>query len=213
MSRNNQMMSLTSTTLEQNNESNALITTEIGMKIRATKIQGCYELLPNVFKDDRGSFVKTFHQSVFSNHQLETNFTEEFYSVSTRNVLRGLHFQIPPADPTKIVYCVLGQVLDAIVDLRVDSPTYGQFELFDLSAEKANLIYMAPGLAHGFYVLSETAIVIYKSSHVYSKEHDMGIHWDSVGIPWGTQSPIISKRDQEFPAFANFQSPFTLVES
>lgn len=185
-----------------------LISTEIGMKIRATRIQGCYELLPKVFKDDRGAFVKTFHQEVFQKYQLETNFTEEFYSVSQQHVLRGLHFQIPPADPTKIVYCIAGQVLDAIMDIRVGSPTYGQFELFDLSAEKANLIYMAPGLAHGFYVLSETAIVVYKSSHVYSKEHDMGIHWNSVGIAWGTQNPILSQRDNEFPTFSEFQSPF-----
>ena len=120
------------------------------MQISETNIHGCYEITPSVFKDERGSFVKTFHQDIFSSHKLETKFAEEYYSVSDRNVLRGLHFQLPPQEHTKIAYCVQGQVIDAVVDLRVGSSTYGKFETFDLSAQKANLIYIPPGLAHGF---------------------------------------------------------------
>jgi dTDP-4-dehydrorhamnose 3,5-epimerase len=194
--------------LSQRNLPNSVITTENGMTIRSTKIVGCYELTPPVFQDQRGCFVKTFHADIFRQSHLETRFTEEYYSVSKRHVLRGLHFQTPPADPIKIVYCVTGQILDVIVDLRVGSSTYGQFELFDLSAEKANMIYMVPGLAHGFYVLSENATVVYKASKVYSRDHDIGIHWDSVGIPWQCTDPIVSQRDADLPTFADFRSPF-----
>jgi dTDP-4-dehydrorhamnose 3,5-epimerase len=178
------------------------------MKAIETKIPGCYEFQLNVFKDERGSFVKTFHQDIFSSYQLETNFAEEYYSVSHRNVLRGLHFQLPPQEHTKIAYCVQGQVLDVVVDLRVGSPTYGKFETFDLSAEKANLIYIPPGLAHGFYVISEMAIMMYKVSTVYSSEHDRGILWNSAGIPWPSTNPIVSKRDSSFATLSDFNSPF-----
>lgn len=179
------------------------------MQLNDTKIPGCYEISPRVFQDERGSFVKTFHTDFFSKHGLETNFAEEYYSVSHQNVIRGLHFQLPPEDHAKLVYCVLGEVIDAVVDLRVGSPTHGQFETFELSAEKANIIYVPPGLAHGFCVTSETAIMMYKVSTVYSPECDAGILWSSVGIPWESENPIISKRDRDFVPFSDFESPFT----
>ncbi len=183
------------------------------MEIRATKISGCYELSPIVFhKDYRGSFVKTFHKDVFSKHGLETNFVEEYYSVSVQNVLRGLHFQTPPADPNKLVYCPLGRIMDVIVDVRVGSPSYGQFEVFDLSAENGKMVYLEPGLAHGFYVLSETAMVMYKISQLYAPENDTGIRWDSVGIPWPSNNPILSQRDKEFLPLAEFKNPFVYTE-
>ena len=122
------------------------------LQLNPSKIPGCYEIQPAVFKDERGHFVKVFHEDTFKRHHLETDFTEEYYSVSLKNVLRGLHFQLPPKDHTKMVYCVEGEVIDVVVDLRIGSPTYGEFELFQLSAEKANIIYIPPGLAHGFWV-------------------------------------------------------------
>ena len=182
------------------------------LTINSTKIPDCYELQPAIFKDERGSFVKTFHEDVFKSHQLETHFPEEYYSVSVKNVLRGLHFQLPPQEHTKLVYCVQGQVLDVVVDLRLGSPTYGQFETFAVSAEKANLIYIPPGLAHGFYVTSEQAIMMYKVSTVYSPNEDSGILWNSVSIPWGNDNPISSKRDQSFVSLSEFKSPFIYQE-
>lgn len=178
------------------------------MEICKTKLPGCFELQPKVFKDYRGTFVKTFHEEVFSKHQLNTNFAEEYYSFSYQNVFRGLHFQIPPKEHTKMVYCVQGEVIDAVVDLRVGSPTYGEGETFSLSAEKGNIIYIPPGFAHGFFVTSETAIMMYKVSSVYSPEQDTGIHWNSVGILWPSPNPIVSKRDNEFVALSDFNSPF-----
>lgn len=176
--------------------------------INKTKISGCFEILPKVLKDERGIFIKTFHQDVFKENGLETDFLEEYYSFSYKRVLRGLHFQMPPMDHVKLVYCVSGKVLDVVVDLRVGSPSYGDFEIFKLSDEKANMIYIPKGLAHGFYVLSENTIMIYKVTTIFSPEHDTGILWNSVGVPWPDEKPIISKRDSEFKAFKDFKNPF-----
>lgn len=178
------------------------------MNIQKTSVPGCYRIDPAVFKDRRGVFIKTMSKDVFKKLRLETSFAEEYHSASYNNVLRGLHFQTPPKEYIKIIYCVHGQVADAVVDLRVGSPTYGKFEMFDLNAENGSAIYIPPGLAHGFYVLSETAILIYKVSSLYSPEHDSGILWNSAGIPWPGKSPVLSERDSNFPAFSNFKSPF-----
>lgn len=183
------------------------------MRISRTEIAGCYELFPNVFKDERGVFVKTFHREVFKENGLDVDFAEEYYSISKKNVLRGLHFQFPPMEHTKMVYCTEGTVMDAVVDLRVGSPTYLRHLTFELSAEKANIIYIPPGLAHGFYVLSEYATVHYKVTSVYSPQHDSGILWSSAGIPWPGSSPLISKRDSEFLSLSEFTSPFRFKEN
>jgi dTDP-4-dehydrorhamnose 3,5-epimerase len=180
--------------------------------LKKTLIPGCYELQPNVFRDERGLFVKTFHEDVFKENGLETHFAEEYYSFSHKRVLRGLHFQLPPMEHVKLVYCVYGRVLDTVVDLRVGSPAYGDFETFELSDEQANMVYIPKGLAHGFYVLSESAIVMYKVTTVYSPEHDTGILWNSADIPWPDEGPIVSKRDSEFIACKNFNSPFVYKE-
>jgi len=178
------------------------------MNIRTTTISGLFELLPKMLRDERGHFVKTFHQDIFTEHGFTTRFAEEYYSFSHKNVLRGLHFQKPPLDHVKMVYCVSGAVIDAVLDLRTGSNTFGSYELFDLSAEKANVLYIPSGLAHGFYVTSDHAIMMYKVTTVYAPEHDAGIHWNSAGIPWPSSTPIVSKRDAEFVQFTDFTSPF-----
>jgi len=178
------------------------------MKVIETKLPGCYELEPNVFKDERGLFVKTFHEEIFKERGLATEFAEEYYSFSHKGVLRGLHFQTPPMDHAKMVYCVSGKVKDVVLDLRVGSPTYGKYELFDLNSDKCNIIYIPTGMAHGFYVDSESALLMYKVTTIYSPENDSGILWSSAGIPWGDDTPIISNRDAGFPSLADFKSPF-----
>lgn len=178
------------------------------MRVEQTAIPGCYQLFPLVNTDNRGRFVKTFHKDVFAKHGLVTEFAEEYYSISHRGVLRGMHFQTPPHDHFKLVYCLKGRVLDAIIDLRVGSPTYQQFESFELSAEQGNMLYIAPGIAHGFYTLTDEAIMQYKVTTVYTPQHDEGIRWDSAGIAWPDAAPILSARDCGFPALAEFQSPF-----
>lgn len=173
-----------------------------------TPIAGCYEIQPKVLSDERGCFVKTFHRTEFARHDLQTDFDEEYYSVSHAGVIRGLHFQLPPMDHVKVVYCVSGSVFDAVVDLRIGSPTYGQSFSTQLSAAKGNGLYIPQGFAHGFAVTSETAILMYKVSTVYSPEHDSGILWNSANISWPISDPILSTRDQSFTPLCDFDSPF-----
>lgn len=180
------------------------------MRFEKSIIAGCFNIIPDVRRDDRGSFVKTFHKGIFIDQGLEHTFAEEYYSVSRQGVLRGLHFQRPPHHHTKLVYCISGHVMDAVVDLRRDSPTYGQHAVFELSADTANILYIPPGLAHGFYTLSDKATLVYKVTTVYAPEHDTGIRWDSAGVPWPDGKPLLSPRDQTFPILDEFDSPFTL---
>ncbi|MGD9058438.1 MAG: dTDP-4-dehydrorhamnose 3,5-epimerase [Desulfobacterales bacterium] len=178
------------------------------MQISKTKIPGCFKMSLHKMEDNRGVFVKTFHEDYFREFELETNFVEEYYSYSVEGVIRGLHFQIPPTAHTKLVYCAYGEVFDAVVDLRIGSPTYKCFEVVELSSKKGNLLYIPPGLAHGFVVLSKEAVVVYNATSVYSAEHDKGILWNSAGIPWPNKKPIISERDKMFKSLNEFDSPF-----
>ena len=174
--------------------------------LKPSKINGCFEIQPRVIEDSRGRFVKIFHSQEFAARGLETKFVEEYFSVSRKNVIRGLHFQLPPMSHVKLVYCQQGEALDVVVDLRVGSPTYGQLELFDLSASKANGIYIPAGLAHGFCAVSESTVMVYKVSSVYSPKFDTGVRWDSMNIPWPTTEAVLSDRDKNFPKFCDFVS-------
>ncbi|WP_204106169.1 MULTISPECIES: dTDP-4-dehydrorhamnose 3,5-epimerase [Spirulina sp. CCY15215] len=182
--------------------------TSSGILLRETSIKGCYELQPNLKKDERGSFVKTFHKDDFEALNLEVDFAEEYYSVSHQKVLRGLHFQIPPHDHVKMVYCLLGEIQDVVVDLRMDSPSYGKYEILTLSSEIANMVYLPKGTAHGFLTLSESAIVMYKVTKTYAPDFDRGVLWNSLNIPWQEKNPVLSERDRSFQPLEKFQSPF-----
>lgn len=173
-----------------------------------TPIPGCFELQPRILADSRGQLVKIFHTDTFAALGLHTEFAEEYYSVSGQKVLRGLHFQTPPHDHIKVVGCLEGAILDVVVDLRKESPTFHQHFMIELSAEKGNLLYVSQGLAHGFYVLSEKAIFINRASTVYAAESDRGIRWDSAGINWPDPDPIVSEKDRNMPALAEYDSPF-----
>jgi dTDP-4-dehydrorhamnose 3,5-epimerase len=178
------------------------------MEIRPATIPGCYEIITPIFSDERGSLVKTFNSEAFAEYGFGTEWHEEYYSISKQRVLRGLHFQLPPHDHKKLVYCTAGTVLDVVVDLRIGSPAYGEHALFTLSGEKANMIYIPRGMAHGFYVLSDVATMLYKVSSVYAPEYDSGIHWASVGMKWPDASPVLSIRDSHFSDLKEFESPF-----
>ena len=171
-------------------------------------VPGCFGLAPRKMEDDRGCFVKTFHREAFEELGLNTDWREEYYSVSRKGVLRGLHFQLPPHDHEKLVYCTSGEVLDVVVDLRAGSPMYGRHTLFQLNAAKANMIYIPRGCAHGFYTVSDMAAMMYKVSSVYAPESDTGVLWDSLDIPWPDRKPVLSARDAGFKPFGDFISPF-----
>lgn len=178
------------------------------MQFKKSTLHDYHEIQPRVITDTRGRFVKTFHRDLFVKSGFTKGFSEVYYSQSRKGVLRGLHFQTPPFDHEKLVYCVQGQVLDVAVDLRVGSPTFGQFASCELTSVQGNMVYLGAGLAHGFYTLSEDAVVVCQMTNVYEPDHDAGIRWDSVDFNWPDQSPMLSERDQELPLFADFASPF-----
>lgn len=178
--------------------------------VHPTALPGLVSLAPKVFTDHRGTFVKTFQNSMFRDLGLPFESREEFFSISHQHVLRGLHFQVPPADHVKIVYCLAGAVLDVVVDLRRQSPTHGMFHVEELSGATRRILYIPTGLAHGFLTLTDDALMVYNTSTVHHPACDQGIRWDSIGFPWplGGTVPILSRRDAEFPALADFNSPF-----
>ena len=182
------------------------------MKILPTMINGCFLIQPNIMHDERGRVGKVFHEGIFQEHKLVSHFAEEFYTVSHKRVLRGLHFQLPPHDHEKIVYCVQGSIFDVALDIRVGSPTFGKALTMELSAESGQALYFPKGIAHGFYALSEDALMVYKVSASYSPANDTGILWNSAAINWPDQNPIVSERDRGFSSFADFQSPFVYEE-
>lgn len=183
------------------------------MKFAKTDLEGVYIIEPKVIGDSRGQFVKTFHEQTFNAHGLRSDFRESFYSTSPKNVIRGMHFQIPPQDHAKLVYVVAGKILDVVLDIRKNSPTYGKNVSVELSDDNKKSIYIPSGFAHGFCVLSDEATVVYMQTTMHSPRHDTGIRWDSFGMDWGIKSPIMSQRDREFSTLKEFESPFGYKES
>jgi len=179
------------------------------MELIESPLQGCFEIQNRRLEDERGLFIKTFHKPTFERLGLHTDFPEEYYSISKKGVIRGMHFQLPPHDHVKLVYCSSGSVMDVVVDLRKGSPTFGKHAVFEVTSEKNNMVYIPKGMAHGFCALTKQAIMHYKVSTVYAPESDGGIRWDSFDMDWLVSDPIISERDKELPTLAKFISPFT----
>jgi len=174
----------------------------------ATSLPGCFRVVPPPLPDARGRLVRIFSAGEFAARGLESAFCEQFYTVSRKGVLRGLHFQAPPHDHAKLVACVAGEVLDAVLDLRAGSPAFGRHELFRLASSDPFGIYLPRGVAHGFYVPGEEATVLYGVTSPHAPSHDLGVLWDSAGIPWPDRSPILSPRDRSFPTLADLATPF-----
>lgn len=159
-------------------------------------------------EDKRGNFTKVFQDSIFFDYQLPFQLKESYFSFSKQNVIRGMHFQLPEAQHSKIVFCPKGSILDCILDLRKDSSTYGQFFSVVLSENNHKALYVPEGFAHGFQSLEDDTMTYYLVSSEYDKEKDTGIKWSSFGMNWKTNQPIISERDQSFMDFKDFKSPF-----
>lgn len=178
------------------------------MKLMETNLTGCYHIEPNRSQDGRGRFIKLYHENIFREHGINIDIKEQFFSVSHKNVLRGMHFQTPPHDHNKLVTCLTGRVLDVVLDLRKKSDTYGEAAVFELSAKNGNLLTIPSGMAHGFLSLEDNSGMLYTTSAVYSPNHDRGIRWDSFGFEWPCVAPIVSERDHSLPTFTQFKSPF-----
>jgi len=178
------------------------------MKINETPFEGLLILETINFTDNRGSFQKLFNLEFFKENQLDNDFKEFYFSVSQKDVIRGMHFQLPPFEHTKLVYVSKGKILDVAVDLRKTSKTYMQHFCIELNDSDAKYVYIPKGFAHGFLSLEDESIVNYAQTSCYSKESDCGIAYNSFGFDWQITNPIVSSRDLTFETSNNFKSPF-----
>ncbi|MFA9392693.1 MAG: dTDP-4-dehydrorhamnose 3,5-epimerase [Prolixibacteraceae bacterium] len=173
------------------------------MNIIPTNIPDVLIFEPKVFGDERGYFFESFRQDIFEQAVGKVNFIQDNQSKSSYGVLRGLHFQRAPFTQSKLVRCLQGEVLDVAVDIRIGSPTYGQYAAVKLNAENQRQLWVPQGFAHGFLVLSETAVFAYKCDNYYAPEYDGGILWNdpAIGIDWGIPDADIklSGKDQKQP--------------
>lgn len=173
------------------------------MILEQTFIPGLLLIHLKEFKDFRGSFIKVFNESFFIENGLDTNFKESYYSISAKNVIRGMHFQIPPAEHTKLVYLNQGMINDVVLDIRKSSPTFGQHFSIVLDTDNPLLIYIPAGCAHGFLSMKDYTIVSYLQTSCYNNDCDKGIKFNSFGMNWKIENPIVSERDLSFADFSN----------
>ena len=182
----------------------------IEMKIIKTEIEGLLIIEPRVFEDERGYFFESWSKDAFENAGLDINFVQDNQSVSSKNILKGLHFQKPPHAQEKLVRVIKGSVLDLVVDLRKKSKTYGEYILEELSEYNNHQLFLPKGMAHGFLTLEDNTIFTYKCSEFYCKEAEDSIIWNdsSIGIKWPDIIPLLSKKDLYAKKFSSFVSPF-----
>ena len=180
----------------------------MGFSIVETYLNGIHLIKADAYEDDRGLFMESYHKDSFAELGITDEFVQENHSISALGVIRGMHFQIPPYQHAKVVYVPTGHIIDVVLDIRKESPTYGKFEEFNLSAESGIVLYISPGLAHGFESLEDGSCVTYLQTTAHSPERDSGIRFDSFGKVWQTESPIISERDATFTVFSEYSSPF-----
>lgn len=182
------------------------------MEIIDTDIPEVKILKPRIFEDARGYFFESFSEREFCENVADVHFVQDNQSKSSYGVIRGLHFQAPPHAQAKLVRCVEGKVLDVAVDIRVGSPTYGQYVAVELSAENQLQLFIPHGFAHGFSVLSETAVFQYKCDNYYCPESEGGLNLfdPRIGIDWRVPSDksIISDKDSHRENLSNFKTPF-----
>ena len=178
------------------------------MKALPTGFDGLFVLQPKITEDRRGCFVKTYHDGLFQELGIPFAPREQFFSVSARDVLRGMHFQLSPMAHSKLVYCIAGRVLDVVLDLRRACASHGQAFARELSAAHREMLFIPAGFAHGFLALEDGSTMVYQTSTVHSPPHDSGILWNSFGFRWPVSHPILSERDGRFPAWNDFASSF-----
>ena len=176
--------------------------------ITETNIKGVYEIEMFHLVDHRGAFVKPYHADTLKKWGLQSDYKESFYSTNNKGVIRGMHYQNPPDAHEKIVYCSSGKLVDVILDIRKDSPTFGQVAEIELAADKFNAVYMPIGVAHGFKVIEDNTCMVYLTSTVHSPQSDAGVLWNSFDYDWKLENPILSERDTLFDALSEINSLF-----
>jgi dTDP-4-dehydrorhamnose 3,5-epimerase len=178
------------------------------MKIENTFIEGLKVIRLDRFTDLRGSFLKVFNADFFAENNLDIYFRESYFSVSCKNVIRGMHFQVPPFEHAKLVFLNQGAITDAILDIRKNSPTFGRFFIIEISEDNPAAVYIPVGCAHGFLSKTDHTMVTYLQTTVYNPDTDKGIKYNSFGFDWGVLNPIVSERDINFPEFNDYKTIF-----
>ena len=181
------------------------------MQIEQTTLSGVLILTPARFGDARGFFSESWNKRRMEEHGIDMEFVQDNHSISGEvGTLRGLHYQAPPHAQDKLVRCGQGRVFDVAVDIRVGSPTYGQWTGVELSAENGKQLLVPKGFLHGFVTRVPNTEVLYKCTDYYAPECDGAVRWDSCGIDWGLEgAPVLSAKDERAVALADFESPFT----
>lgn len=178
------------------------------MNITDTGIEGLIVIEPRIFDDSRGYFFESYSAKTLLGHGIQTTFVQDNEAKSTYGVLRGLHYQVEPKGMTKLLRVTLGKILDVAVDIRKDSKTFGHHFSIELSEKNKKQLYVPRGFAHGYVVLSDTAIVNYKCDEFYSKEHETGIMWNDheLSIDWkiNLKDAILSEKDKTQPSFKDY---------
>ena len=184
-------------------------------KFQRLEIPDVILIEPEVFSDERGFFMETYKYSGFYAFGIKEHFVQDNHSRSVKRVLRGLHYQNPPKAQGKLVRVILGEVFDVAVDIRKGSSTYGKWVGVVLSLENKRMLYIPPGFAHGFCVLSDVAEVLYKVTEEYAPECEAGIIWNDpeIGIEWPIKNPIISSKDASWPPLKEANNQFVYQRS
>ncbi|MDY6878866.1 MAG: dTDP-4-dehydrorhamnose 3,5-epimerase [Thermodesulfobacteriota bacterium] len=174
------------------------------MKILATELEEVFTVEPDVFTDTRGFFMETYHHKRYAGLGLKEIFVQDNLSYSVRGTLRGLHYQYPHGQ-TKLVQAISGEIYDVALDIRRGSPNFGRWVGAPLSDKNRRQLYIPEGFAHGYCVLSETAIVMYKCSRFYAPDHEKGILWNDpgLGIAWKVDDPLLSDKDGQSPCLSD----------
>ena len=180
------------------------------MQLVKTHFRDLFIIQPRVFADERGYFLETYNKEAFTRQGLQIDFVQDNQSGSVANVIRGLHFQLPPHAQGKLVRVISGSVLDVALDLRKGEPTFGHHFKMHLSAADNQMIYIPGGFAHGFKTLEDNTVFAYKCTHHYVREAERTIQWNDpvLGIDWESDNPILSEKDKTGLAFDDFNSPF-----
>ena len=184
------------------------------MKVSETDLNGVLLIQPDVFGDERGFFLESFNRERYKQAGIEFNFLQDNLSKSKKGTIRGLHYQVGEMAQGKLCYVINGKVLDVAVDIRFGSPTFGKHITHILNSQNKNQIWIPPGFAHGFSVLSEEAIFAYKCTQVYSKEHERAILYNDpeIGIDWQVKNPIVSEKDLNGKLLKEIEKDFVLQQ-
>ena len=180
------------------------------MEIKEEKITGIFSIFPKIFGDDRGYFFESYNKERYEQFIHAKSFVQDNESCSGKNVVRGLHFQIPPFDQGKLVQVSRGKALDIALDIRKSSPTYGRHVKVILCAKQKNQLWIPPGFAHGFCSIEDDTVFSYKCTNYYSPQHERSLLWNDpeLAIDWEVTNPIVSEKDKNGLKFSDFISPF-----